>query len=348
MIRRSTPALLAAAAMASFSVASQAQVFEVFSEAEAANGDSSLTFLETVAVDASGTAYAFLRDTSATDLGGVNAFDGISFTTISTPADWAATGSSFDIAAGNGVAIIPGDVARFVSFFDNNVYNMDLTTGAVTEFVSKATIDAAAGFGVSVNLTAVNEVTADGTIYMIDSVSDQLLKVDTAGNVTVEIDTADLDALLGGTSIGGIGVSGDTIYLGSNSDDQLVAWDTVSKTGSVVLTTAEIEAVTDDIDGRAGFGDIFAAPNGLVYFYESDSDYLLAFGASNPAGSIVSIISEAEFTAGPSSDTINQLAWYDGNIAFTDGSIGFYTIPAPTGALAGLAGLTLLVTRRRR
>ena len=264
---------------------------------------------------------------------------------MSTIADWTATGSTSDLALGNGVGVV-GGVLRGVSFFDNNAYEVDLGTGAVSEVVTAAAIDAASG--VSSNLSAVNETTADGTIYAVESQSDQLLAISPGNVVSVEIDATDFDAALGGTSIGGIGVDGTTIYLGSNSDDQLVAWDTVANTSSVVLTEAQIEAVTDDVDGTAGFGDIFAAPNGLIYFYESDSDYLLSFDPSDPAGTLAAVITEAEFTAGPSSDTINQLSWFDGRIAFTDGGIGYYTlIPEPTTGLLAALALAGIAARRR-
>lgn len=333
-----TAALLAASAVPAFA----APVVEVFLEADVATAE--LTFLETVAVDG-GTAYAVLRDTSAADVGGVQAFSGGVVTPVSTPTDYAATGSTNDLALGNGVAVV-GNVLRGVSFFDNNVYEIDLGTGAVTEVVTNAAVDAAAG--VSANLSAAFETTSDGTIYSVESVGDQVLAISPGNAVSVEINPTDFAAANGGTSIGGIGVNGSTIYLGSNSLDELVAWDTVTNTASTVLTTAQIESVTDDIDGTASFGDIFAAPDGLVYFYEGDSDHLLAFNPSDPAGSLTAIITEAEFLAGPSSDTINQLAWWNGNIAFTDGSIGFYTIPEPTTAVLGMIALAGIGVARRR
>ncbi|MEM9419659.1 MAG: hypothetical protein AAGA25_11510 [Planctomycetota bacterium] len=318
--------------------------FEVFDEAEAANGDATLTFLETVTVGPDGTAYAFLRDTTTADVGGITAFDGSGFTNVMTPADWTTFGSTQDYAAGNGVGIASGK-ARAISSFDNNVYEVDIATGVVSEAVSAATLDVASG--VSSNFTAVFETTSDGTIYALESVSDQVLAITPGNVVSVEINTASFAALLGGTSIGGIGVNQDVLYLGSNSSDQLLAWDTTTNTGSVVLTTAQIEAVTDDVDGRAGFGDIFYAPDGLVYFYESDSDYLLSFNPLDAANTLAVVLTEAEFTAGPGSDTINQLSFFDGNIAWTDTGIGYYTIPEPTAAvLLGMTGLAFM--RRRR
>lgn len=326
----------------------QVTVIEVFNEAQAANGEFAVdgTFLDTVAV-ADGTAFAVSRQNGATAGGVVTAFDGSSFTTVMTPAQFLALGSTFDIAAGNGAGVVGGSggVLRAVSFFDNNVYEVNLGTGAVTEVVSSATIDAATG--VSSNLGAAHETASDGTIYGLESVSDVIVGISPGNAASVEIGAGDFATLVGGTSVGGIGIQGGNILIGSNSNDTLLAWDVTGNTGSTVLTTAQIDAVTDDVDGVVSFGDIFFAPDGLVYFYEGDSDFLLSYDPADPAGTIGAVITEADFIAGPSSDTINQLSWWNGNIAFTDGSIGFYTIPEPTtAALIGLGGLAML--RRRR
>lgn len=330
--------------------AAQATITEVFTEADAA-GDVVSPFLDTVATDGGTKAYAVIRESDggggAPGAGNIVEYDGLTdtFTVVSSLADWTASGFPFDPAAGEGANVV-GGVLRAVSFFENNVYEVNLTTGVVSEVVSKATLDAVAG--VSVNMVADFEVLPSGQIFALDGTSDQILSISPTNVVTVEINTADLAAAIGGTSFGGIGVAGTDIYLGSNGTDELVVWDTITDSASTVLTTAEIDAVTDDIDGTVGFGDIFFAPDGLVYFYETDSDFLLAFDPDDPLGTLDVIATEADFAAGPSSDTINQLAWFDGQIAFTDGSVGFYTIPEPaTVALLAIGG-ALIAGRGRR
>lgn len=341
-------ALVALAAIATALTATDARavtIVEVFTEAQA-GAPVGLTFLETVAVDG-GVAYAALRDTSAAVVGGVVAFDGSTFTAVMTPADWTTFGSTNDYAAGNGAAVV-GGVLRAISFFDNNVLEVDLGTGVVTEVVSTADLQTVVS-SPTANYSAVFEVTSDGTIYAVESDTDQLVAI-SAGNVaSIEINAADFAAALGGTSIGGIGVAGDILYLGSNSSDTLVAWNTATNMASTVLTTAEIEAVTDDIDGSVGFGDILAGPDGLVYFYESDADYLLAFDPSDPVGSLKAVVTEADFDAGPSSDTINQLAFWNGSIAFTDTGEGFYSVvPEPASLLLTMCLVSGAALRRRR
>ena len=317
---------------------------EVFTEAQAGNGETGATFLDTVAVSG-GIAYSFLRDAPNVGLTGfITAYNGSTFTTVMNTTNWAATTPSFDMAAGNGAGIVGGK-ARFVSFFDNAVYDVDLGTGAVSQAVSKATIDGV--LGGSANLAAQFKVGDDGTIYSYDSPTDSIIQITPANAVSIEVSTADLAA----TTIGGLGIFNDVILIGDNTSDSLRGWNTTTNAMSTVLTTAQIDAIASDPadvnDGIVSFGDIYYAPDGLVYFYEGDSDDLLAYNPANPAGSLHVVISEAEFIAGPSSSTINQLAWWDGKIAYTDQSDGFYVVPEPT-SLALLAFGGLMVARRRR
>ncbi|MEM9295434.1 MAG: PEP-CTERM sorting domain-containing protein [Planctomycetota bacterium] len=340
-----TRTLLAAGLAATFGTGASAQFVEVFSEAEANNGTLATPLLDTVATSADfGTAYALQREPSGAVLGqSLTAFDGTSFTTIADIPDFAV-----EVLGTPGMAVVGGSI-RLMDSLANTVTEIDLGTGAVTEVVSTADFTAALG---AASNTAFYEVASDGTIYGVEASLDQLYVVSPGNVVDVEIAPATFVANFG-TVIGGIGIEGDNVLIGSNSNDELYAWDTVSDTFSTVLTTAEIEAVTDDIDGRAGFGDIFLAPDGLVYFYENDSDYLLSYDPSDPVGTLAVVLTEAELDAPAfGSDTINQLSWWDDptygeGIAWTDGSLGYYTIPEPTTmALLGLGGLA--AARRRR
>ncbi|MEM7680426.1 MAG: PEP-CTERM sorting domain-containing protein [Planctomycetota bacterium] len=339
-----TRSLLAAGLAATFATGASAQAYvEVFSEAEANNGTLAAPLLDTVATSADfKTAYSLQREPSGAVLGqSLTAFDGTSFTTIADIPDFAV-----EVLGTPGMAVV-GNSIRLMDALGNTVTEIDLGTGAVTEVVSTADFTAALG---AANNTAFYEVAADGTIYGVESSTDVLYTVSPANVVSTEIGAVDFATV--GTSIGGIGIDGDTVLIGSNSNDELYAWDTVADSFSVVLTTAEIEAVTDDIDGRAGFGDILLGDDGLVYFYENDSDYLLSYDPANPVGTLAVVLTEAQFAAGPGSDTINQLSWFDDptygpGIAWTDGSLGYYTIPEPTTmALLGLGGL--VAARRRR
>jgi hypothetical protein len=318
------------------------QVIEVFSEAEAIAGVSGPEFLDTVVVGDDGTAFAVLR------LGGSNivAFDGSSFSTVMTQAQWDATGSTNEITGGNGASLV-GNTLKTLNFFDNALYETDVTTGVTTLAVSDLQFNALVG--ADANFSGFYADAPTGRIFAIETVTDQVVEIAPDNSLSIAIDSADFASLAGGTSVTGIGVMGDKILIGSNSNDSLVAYDSLTDTFATVLTTAEIESVTDDIDGRAGFfGNIFFAPDGLVYFYESDSDYLLSYDPFDPAGTLAAVVTEQEFIDGPSSDTINQLVWYEGQIAFTDQSTGFYTIPEPASLTLVAAGVAVCSLRRRK
>lgn len=342
MFRTNLIASLAAAAAALLTVApASAQVLTVFLEDDAAGGIAS-PFLNTVASDGT-TAYAVSNGQGSAVGNAVVLFSSGIFAPIMSDTEWNASPATSEIFASEGAGVV-GNSLRFVHFLENAVYEVDLTSGAATEVVSTGTFGAA--LPGSVNLVGQFEVTSDGTIYGINSPTDTLYAVSAGNAVSVEI--ADLVATIGGDAIRGVGVLGSTVLLGDNDTDTLWAWDTATDTASPVLTAADIDPLTSDVDGVVGFGDVFAAPNGLVYFYESDGDDLLAYDPADPVGTLRTVISTAEFAAGPSSDTINQLSWFEGNIAFTDGSIGYFTyIPEPTSAMLGLLAVAGLAARRR-
>ncbi|MEL7088792.1 MAG: PEP-CTERM sorting domain-containing protein, partial [Planctomycetota bacterium] len=255
------------------------------------------------------------------------------------PAQWTATGSTNDIAAGNGVNAVL-NVLRGVSFFDNNVNQIDLNTGVVTEVVSTAAIGALTGG--NVNLTAANETATDGTIFAYESVSDSIISISGTNALAIEVSTADL----GSTNVGGLAVAGTDLYIGDNTSDELVVWDVVSNTKTTVFTTAQIDALTDDVDGNVGFGDIIVGPDGRAYFYETDADYLFTFDVLDAAATLSVVLTEQELLDGPGTDRLGQLAILNGEVAWTNPGVGFFTVPEPaTGALIALGGLAML--RRR-
>lgn len=333
---------------ATFALASQLPAviyYELFTEAAAAGGQVN-PFLDTVVTDGTNY-YSVSRDAGNDDsnLSSWNASTG-AISTVMDNATWTAARAGANVlAASNGAAVTSAGNVRFVNFFDNTVYDVSTSTGAVS------VVTPASSFGAGANLSAVFEFDSSGQGYAVDSVSDSLFGIASDGTVTTAIDSLAFQTAIGGTSMGGIGILGSSILLGSNSNDSLIAWDTVNGTASTVLTTAMIESVTDDIDGNAGFGDIYVGPDGLVYFYESDSDYILSYDPANPAGTLSVVISEADLLAGPGSDTLNQLSWHNGQLAWTDAGMGFYglanVVPEPSSALLML-GSGLFFFRRTR
>ncbi|MEQ8847035.1 PEP-CTERM sorting domain-containing protein [Botrimarina sp.] len=326
-----------------------AMYFEVFTEAEAAGSQAS-PFLDTVAVK-DGVAYALVRDITGASGGSVVAYDGSTFTEIMDSAAWLAAGATSDIGGFLGASVVDrglGDKVRFLNFFDNSIWEVDTTTGTPVRVVSEAMINAfTAG---AVNLTASNAMLPDGTAIAYDGTSDSVLQITPGGFVFNQISSAELSSLTGSSNLSGTGFTlvGADLYFGSNSGDSLYKWNVISDTGSVVFDTAALEALSDDIDGSAGIDDVFFAPDGLVYFYEDDADYIYSFDPADPTGTLAVVLTEDELNAGPGSDGVAQFAWWNGGLAWTDQGDGFYSlVPEPTSALllslAAAAGL-----RRRR
>ncbi|MEM1446236.1 MAG: PEP-CTERM sorting domain-containing protein [Planctomycetota bacterium] len=347
----STAALLGAGLVGS---AASAQYFEVFIEATQ-NIDGEGDFLDTNVVDGNDV-YAFSRGTGGGpavegSLIKVTGFGSNAVPTVATTlAQWDAA-SDVDLAGSNGAVLLDTGDLRFVNFFDNSVYDIDPGTGTVTKFLDSSVFDALVGGG-PVSIPVTNTVLSDGSGLAYDSAGDQLLAFDNDGDLAIALNNAELTAISGNDIIsGGMAVVGTTLYYGSNTSDELYVVDLVAKTGSALLTTAQIEAVTDDIDGRAGFGDIFAGPDGLIYFYETDSDYILSVDptALDVAASVSVVLSEADLVAGPAgSDSVGQFEWYFGDLAWTSAGRGFYSLNVPEPATAALLGLGGLAMLRRR
>jgi hypothetical protein len=349
-MNRSRISVIALLVIGITSSSADAEYYKVFSRDQANTTGIASPFLDSVTVSG-GTAYALTRDNSASPSGSLAAYTGGTFSTVMTPAQW--TGTT-DPAAQLGAAIV-GNKLRSVNFFSATVWEIDLGTGTPTLVVPKAAIDAVTTG--SAALTAPFEVLTSGDIFAYNSTSNnrQVIQISAGNVVSSEISVAALNAAFGVTnpSVNGMGVLGSTLYLGSNSTDSIVAWDTAANTSASVLSTAQITAVTGG--ASVGFDDIFGAPDGYVYFVETTSNGVLRFLPSNPSGTLSTFLSSAALLAGPASSTnLDQLAWWQGNLAWTQAGVtsgqiaGFYAVPEPTTALLSLLAIAALGVSRRR
>jgi hypothetical protein len=285
-------------------------------------------------------------------------------TTLVDTLAWAiATGGSTSMTGFYGFGI-DGDYLQFAESSSDAVWRVNKNTGAISAFASSADILSHTQ-SVDPSITSVQLLSSNapsgGKHYFYEGQTDSILVAD-GTSVGTYVSSADLVSLTGSDTVsGGMALDGSgNLIFASNSSDSMFAWSDSLMSGFEVLSTAAITAVTGA--SSAGFGDIFFAPDGFIYFYESAADSILRFNPTFGPGSLSTVLTEAELLAGPAgSDLIFGLSWYDGpglgiydvgvpgELAFNvNGSKGFYAVPEPTTALIfAIGGLGLLRRRLR-
>lgn len=314
----------------------------VFTETEAnqALGSDAFStpFFDTAA--ASGTTVYGLSRGLPTDGAAIVAFDTVSaqFSVVATPAQIAAANGGGGLGVKFGFTPINGgSTLRYLDFFGDTIYDTDIATGTTTAVATSPN-----------RITANTLFLPDGSGFAYDSDNDRILSISDTGTFSELIGNTDLTVLTGSDLISGsLGFSGNNLYIGSSRTDDLYFWDTTTASGGTVFSTASIDGLTDN-DGQVGFGDIFSAPDGNIYFYETDSDSIFRFDPADPDGSLSLFIDEATLLAGPGTDRPSELFWLEGNLGWADDSDGAYVVPEPKFAVFALGMVAFLLVWRRK
>ncbi len=246
---------------------------------------------------------------------------------------------------------ISGDYLQFAETSSDTVWRVHKTTGAISKLASKSDIDTFIG-GTGPSILS-PQTAHNGNHYFYEGDTDSVLVVNGSGMISTYISDLQLISVAGTDNLnGGITFVGNDLVWGSSFSDAMYLWDDSANSGSELLSTAEITAVTGM--SAVSFGDIFYAPDGNVYFYDNTADGILSFDPANASGTLAFVLTEDELVAGPGgSNSVGQFTWYDGNIAWTQLSPvlpgGLYTVPEPmTILLLGFGGLGVMKRYRVR
>ena len=341
-MRNVTKGVLVVLAVLSMSITAAAASYDVlvpWSTLEAGSGGTT----HFGAVVAGNTSFHQLRSgaaiTRVDDLGGAQT----SSVLMDSTAWFGATGeTSLSTWYGFGVS---GDHVQFADTTTDAIWRVHADLGTVTPYATSGDITTLTGETSSQCLSP-SDTTPSGEMAFYEGRSDSILITTGLNGVEYLITSAELTAATGSDSVSG-GLSFDAagnLYWGSNSSDDLWRRATDGSLGQV-LSTAEITAVTGE--GAVGWKDIFAAPDGLVYFQDNTSDHILRFDPSDAAGSLEIFLSSDDLLNGPmGSNNAISLTWFDGNLAWhAFNETPLYYVPEPTSLL--LCVLGGLILRRR-
>jgi sugar lactone lactonase YvrE len=231
---------------------------------------------------------------------------------------------------------VSGDYIQFSDISSDAVWRVNKDTGAITEYIAKATIGNYLGIATSsVALTSPSDTTPTGEFVFYESSTKNILITNGANTVSTLLSQSQL-ASAEGVSNGSASVSGGFTFDGQGS----FYWGDSNKgiyklktdgTTQQVLSVDTIKTLTGKTS--VSFNDVYAAPDGNLYFRDNSSANVLQYSLAN--GTLISYLTQADLKAGPIGNVsgtlvVNQFSWYDGKLAFNvQGANGLYVVPEP-------------------
>ena len=292
--------------------------------------------------------------TKVSGLGGVKT----SSILTNTAAVDAVNGTATNLSGSTGFGLRAAGSLQFADSNSGSIYRVNTSTGAISTYVSKATIDTALSITNSQILGVHgNTSTGEYAFYQSRAGSRALMATTGAGSVSTLINSAGLLALNGVDQIaGGIASQSGLIYFstGASGSRNLYSYSLSLATTALVYTEAQLALLNTNNTGFS-LTEMFAAPDGLVYLRNGQSKDILSFNPAAPSTSLSLVISSAALVGGAAAtDALTHLDWYDGKLAFAvtssaGGAVpGVYAIPEVSSFALTLGALTLLGLRRRR
>lgn len=227
------------------------------------------------------------------------------------------------ILPGNRMMVKDGYL-QFLDTSADGIYRVDTNTGALSLYVSTNAVKAVTGAASASFIDAV-ATSPDGRMAFYDQVSDHILVVaDSNGvpEVSILVSAEDMVLLYGSSPInlvaGGMtfDCAGNLYWTLSQSGStgsaggSIYRRDAVDGTLSLVLAEIEIQLATL-LFGNVGFNDLYAAPDGNLYFYDRNADAILYFHPDDPTGTLTVYLSEAQLNAGPAlNDFVGEFSAY--------------------------------------
>lgn len=250
--------------------------------------------------------------TRVDNLGGVQ-----TMTELVSPGEWTTASGKTSMSAFYGFNLA-GEYLQFAEPSTDAVWRVHKDSGAITEYVSKAAIDAFIGGTGPSLLSPFDSDPISGELVFYEGDTDSLIVTTGMDSLDWLVTDVQLTAAMGNDRVsGGIGFdAAGNLYWGSSTSDDLwmlPAGGDPDMDIVQVLSTAEILAVT----GATSFGprEIFPAPDGWVYIGDTASDGILRFDPSDPANTLEFFLTSQELLDGPAgSDNIITYGWYDDGV----------------------------------